>query len=159
LSVHAGDKASFTAITDELRTLPFLSPCRLVVVENADPFVTDNRAELERYVAEPSPTGVLVLVVKTWMSTTKLAKLLDAQATITCKAPATHRLPEWCVRWASATHGKQLTAPAAQLLVELVGPEMGLLDQEMGKLAVYVGEAKRIDQQDVDRLVGHNRAQ
>ena len=38
------------------------------------------------------------------------------------------------------SHGKQLVAAAARLLVELVGAEMGLLDQELAKLAAYVGE-------------------
>ena len=36
---------------------------------------------------------------------------------------------------------------------------MGLLDQEMAKLAAYVGDAKRIDAADVDALVGDSRAE
>jgi DNA polymerase-3 subunit delta len=157
LSSLAGDRATWAAVHDELETLPFLSPRRLVVVENADPFVTLHRAALEKYFEKPSTTGVLVLHVKTWPSTTRLARLLDSAATITCKAPATHRLPEWCVQRAETTYGKQLTADAARLLVDLVGNEMGLLDQELAKLAVYVGEGKRINAGDVDRLVGSSR--
>jgi DNA polymerase-3 subunit delta len=159
LSTHAGDKAVFAAVHDELQTLPFLSPRRLVVVENADPFVTRYRAALEKYVAKPAAHGVLVLDVKSWPSNTKLAKLLDAAATLVCKAPAARGLPEWCVRRASAGHGKELSAPAAALLVDLVGADMGQLDQELAKLAVYVGDAARIDADDVDRLVGSSRAE
>src|SRR5205085_2744898 len=48
---------------------------------------------------------------------------------------------------------------AAALLVELIGPEMGLLDQELLKLTSYVGDRKRIDVQDVDTLVGRSRAE
>src|SRR6266849_8496920 len=51
LSTHAGDKAVYAAVHDELQTLPFLSPRRLVVVEAADPFVTHYRAALEKYFA------------------------------------------------------------------------------------------------------------
>jgi DNA polymerase-3 subunit delta len=159
LSTHAGDKAVFAAVHDELQTLPFLAPRRLVVVESADPFVTRYRAALEKYVAHPAPSGVLVLDVKSWPSNTKLAKLLDGPGTIVCKAPAAHRLPEWCVRRASSVHGKRLSAAAAALLVDLVGADMGLLDQELAKLAVYAGEAERIDTDDVDRLVGSSRAE
>jgi DNA polymerase-3 subunit delta len=166
LSSVAGDKTDFAAVRDELATLPFLGPHRLVVVDNADPFVTRHRAALEKYVAEchgqlaarATPTGVLVLDVKSWPANTRLAKAIPDAGTITCKAPAAHRLPQWCQQWASARHGKQLSAPAAQLLVELVGPEMGQLDQELEKLAVYVGAASRIDQSDVDQLVGRSRA-
>src|SRR5438045_2484010 len=49
LSTHPGDKATYAAVRDELETLPFLAPRRLVVVENADPFVTRERARLEKY--------------------------------------------------------------------------------------------------------------
>jgi DNA polymerase-3 subunit delta len=159
LSTHAGDKAAFATVFDELDTLPFLSPRRLVVIENADPFVTLNRPALEKYVTEPAAHGVLVLDVKAWPANTRLAKLVSPDGTITCKAPAPYKLPEWCVRWATARHGKQLAQPAAQLLVELVGPDMGLLDQELAKLAVYVGDRSRIDSPDVDKLVGSSRAE
>jgi DNA polymerase-3 subunit delta len=158
-SSHPGEKAVWSSVHDELQTLPFLGGRRLVVVDAADPFVTKYRPALEKYVAAPSSTGVLVLDVKTWPANTRLAKLIDANGTIVCKAPPAGRLPEWCARWCQAQHGKQLAAPAAQLLVELIGPEMGLLAQELAKLSAYVGEAGRIDSGDVDRLVGHSRAE
>jgi DNA polymerase-3 subunit delta len=158
-SCYPGDQAVWAAVHDELHTLPFLGGHRLVVLEGADPFVTAHRAALEKYVAAPSATGVLVLGVKSWPANTRLAKLIDNDATITCKAPAPARLPEWCMRWCQSRHGKQLAAPAAQLLVELIGPEMGLLDQELAKLATYVGEAGKIEAADVDKLVGHSRAE
>jgi DNA polymerase-3 subunit delta len=157
LSSYAGDKATFATVHDELHTLPFLSSRRLVVIEGGDPFVTSYRAALEKYVGTPSASGVLVLEVKSFPSTTRLAKLIDPAASIICKAPATQRLPDWCTRWMQSRHGKQLAAPAARLLVDLVGPEMGQLDQELTKLAVYAGESKRIDSEDVDRLVGSSR--
>jgi DNA polymerase-3 subunit delta len=159
LSTHDGDRAAFAAVHDELETLPFLSPRRLVVVENADPFVTRHRASLEKYVAGPAASGVLVLDVKSWPATTRLAKLIDADASISCKALPAYRLPPWCVAWAASRYGKKLAAPAASLLVDLTGPDMGQLDQELAKLAVYVGPADRIDTADVDRLVGSSRAE
>src|SRR5205085_9400257 len=36
---------------------------------------------------------------------------------------------------------------------------MGQLDQELTKLAIYVGKADKIDQGDVDKLVGSSRAE
>jgi DNA polymerase-3 subunit delta len=158
-STHEGDKADFAAICGELETLPFLSPRRLVVVDKADPFVTRHRTALEKYVASPTTTGVLVLEVASWPANTKLAKALAGEATITCKALPVQRLPEWCIQRAESAHGKQLVTSAANLLVDLVGAEMGQLDQELAKLAVYVGDGKRIDAEDVDKLVGHSRAE
>jgi DNA polymerase-3 subunit delta len=63
------------------------------------------------------------------------------------------------VKRTATAHGKQLTITAAQLLVELIGPEMGQLDQELAKLAVHAGDAKRIDADVVDTLVGRSRAE
>src|SRR5262249_28773756 len=115
LSTFAGDKATFAAVGNELATLPFLAPRRLVVVESADPFVQQERANLEKYVAEPAATGVLALEVKGWPANTKLAKLVPDNTTINCKPPAAHTLPQWCADWSAARYGKQLAGPAARL--------------------------------------------
>ena len=159
LSTHAGEKATYAAVVDELHTVPFFGDRRLVVVENADPFVTQYRAALEKLVGDLPSTGSLVLDVKMWPSNTRLAKMVSSAATLVCKAPAVARLPAWCVQWAASQHQKPITADAAALLVELVGSEMGLLDQELLKLALYVGQRKRIDVEDVDQLVGRSRAE
>jgi DNA polymerase III subunit delta len=159
LAVYPGEKAVWRDVHDELQTLPFLSPRRLVILENAEPFVTAFRSQLEKYVAAPAPNGVLVLDLKNWAGNTKLSKLIDAKAVVTCKSLTGPKLAAWCRQWATAQHGKDLLAPAAQLLVDLVGADMGLLSQEIAKLAVYVGDTAQIAPEDVDRLVGNNRAE
>jgi DNA polymerase-3 subunit delta len=162
LTTYPGDKAVWASVMDELRTLPFLSPRRLVVVENADPFVTDQRDRLEKFVAalDKAPsTGTLVLDVKVLAANTRLAKLLPDPMNIACKTPQPKDLVPWCARHCSATYGKQLSTPAARLLLDLIGPEMGLLDQELAKLAAYVGAAAKIEAPDVDKLVGRSRSE
>jgi DNA polymerase-3 subunit delta len=159
VSVHAGDKATYAEVHDELETVPFFTPRRLVLVENADPFVTKYRAQLEKAVQNLPDRATLVLDVRTWPANTRLAKLVDASATLVCKAPSQYQIAAWCVSWARSQQGKQLAGPAAELLVELVGPELGLLDQELLKLAVYVGARPSIELDDVDRLVGNSRAE
>ncbi|MFO0968333.1 MAG: DNA polymerase III subunit delta [Gemmataceae bacterium] len=158
-SVYQGDKIEFALVFDELSTVAFFQPRRLVVIENADPFVTAHRGILEKRVGSMPATGCLVLDVKTWAANTRLAKLVDSAATIVCKAPAAYRMAQWCSDWAAAQHKKQLAPQAAALLVDLIGPEMGLLDQEILKLAIYVGERNRIEAEDVDKLVGQSRAE
>jgi len=159
MSVHAGDTATFAAVYDELETAPFFSPRRLVVIDSADPFVTAFRATLEKKVKELPETSVLVLDVKTWASNTRLYKLIGSDAAIDCKTPPAAKLVSWCVQRARAEHKAELANSAAALLVDLVGQEMGLLDQELEKLAVFVGTRGRIESADVDKLVGHSRSQ
>lgn len=163
LTNHQGDKTTRAAVLEDLQTLPFVSLRRLVVVETADPFVSKERAWLEKYWADckakPTRTGVLVLDVKTWTSTTKLAKTTPDAWEVVCKSPKPDALPPWCVSWCQERHGKQITPRAAKLLVDLIGGEMGVLDQEMQKLVSYAGDAPQIDIRDVDQLVGHSRTE
>jgi DNA polymerase-3 subunit delta len=159
MSVQAGESATFAAVCDELETMPFFSPRRLVVIDNADPFVTRFRAVLEKKVQHLPETGVLVLDVKNWASNTRLYKLVGDASAISCKAPPAYKLAQWCVQWSRSRHDKELAGPAASLLVEQVGPEMGLLDQELAKLAIYIGARPGIETEDVDRLVGHSSAE
>src|SRR5262245_7922309 len=152
-SIHAGDKALYSQVFDEVNTAPFFEPRRVVIVEGADPFVTRYRSQLEKAVRALPATGVLALEVKSWPSNTGLAKLVADAAAIVCKAPPPYKIASWCSEWAQAQHQKQLPPQAADLLVDLVGADMGLLDQELLKLAIFVGERKRIETADVDRLV------
>ena len=156
----SGDHASLADVLDEVRTLPFLAKCRVALVEGADPFVTAHRKELETYAEKPSKAGVLVLSVKSWPGNTKLAKLVDQSGqAIECKTPDEKELAPWLVGMAKGRFGAKLDADAATLLVELVGPEVGLLASEVEKLSVYVGERDQIGRSDVAKMVGSGRVE
>jgi DNA polymerase-3 subunit delta len=158
VSRFSGEQASLADVLDEVRTLPFLARCRVVIVEGADPFVTAHRKELETYVERPSPSGVLVLSAKTWPASTKLAKLVEKVGlSIECKGPQERVLAPWLVQLARSRCQAQLDDDAARLLVELVGPEAGLLVSEVEKLAVYVADRSKIRRDDVARMVGDGR--
>ncbi len=156
----AGDQAKLADVMDELRTLPFLAPTRVVFVEDADPFVTAHRKELEAYAERPASTGVLVLTVKAWPANTKLAKAVEKTGlAIECKTPAERELPAWLTGLAQHRYGLKLDDDAARLLVELVGAEVGLLAAELDKLAIYVGTKKAIRREDVTKMVGAGRVE
>jgi len=153
-----GDKAETSEVLDELRTLPFLADKRVVLVRRADKFVSNNRPQLERYFDNPSPTGVLVLVVSNWQSKTNLAKKLPSVGTlIKVSQPKAWELPGRLVQYAADAHQKKMSREAAELLAELAGDDLGRLYGEVDKLALYVGGSKAIKEQDVESLIGHNR--
>src|SRR5512135_486331 len=158
ISRFAGDQATLADVLDEVRTVPFLAHRRVAIVEGADPFVMAHRKELEAYVERPSSSGVLVLSVKTWPASTRLAKLVDkAGLAIECKGPHERELAPWLVHVARSRCRARLDAAAARLLIELVGPEAGLLVSEVEKLSVYVGDRATIRREDVARMVGAGR--
>ncbi|MBX9789358.1 MAG: DNA polymerase III subunit delta [Pirellulales bacterium] len=160
LATFDGREAQLSDVFDELQTVAlFGGGRRLVIVETADDFVTQHRAALEDFVERPHPTGVLALAVRSMPSNTRLYKaVLRVGLIVEATVPATPRLKKWLGVWSQQAHGKSLEPAAADLLLELVGPELGLLDQELAKLAASLGDEARITGELVADLVGGWRA-
>ncbi len=158
-----GAQATLADVRDELFTLPFFSKRRLVIVEEADTFVTKYRKDLEAYVGSPSASGTLLLQVKTWTATTNLAKLVDKLGVAIDCSPMgerqTARVVSWLKEYARTRCDAELDGPAANLLVELAGLEIGILAAEVEKLAVYAGESRRIERADVAKMVDAGRVE
>jgi DNA polymerase-3 subunit delta len=152
-----GNIANLADVLDELRTIPFFARRRVVVVDDADTFVTKNRKELEAYIEAPSGTGVLVLLAKSFPATTVLYRQVAALGMpIECNTPSEKELIPWLIDHAAQNQAR-LEPDAAKLLLELVGPEAGVLAAEVEKLAVYVGSAGQIRRPDVSRMVEAGR--
>src|SRR5687768_6932510 len=60
LSQYAGDRVDLATVMDDLQTIPFFGPRRLVIVDSADTFVTRYRPALEKAVPRLPSSGVLV---------------------------------------------------------------------------------------------------
>lgn len=160
ISRFPGPTSTLANVLDEVSTLPFFSRRRLVIVDDADPFVSKYRRDLEAYVAHPSDSGTLVLQVKQWPANTKLAALVEkAGASINCTSPRERELASWLTQLARARHDAHLSADAARLLIELAGAEAGILAAEVEKLAVYVGESAKIERADIVKMVGAGRVE
>lgn len=161
-----GKEAQWRDVADELSTVSLFSAGpRLVVIDEADPFVTANRDKLEHYVAQPSSTGCLVLDVETWASNTRLYKAIDKTGLpIDCRAPQRKqgkrnvldegRLLKWLAAWATEEHDARLDPTAAALMLDLVGPELGILDSELAKLSLFAGPGGTILPEMVRDVVG-----
>jgi len=151
-------EVSATEVLDELRTLPFLTERRVVLVKGADKFVSENRQLLEKYFDNPCPTGILILTVSSWPAQTKLAKRLPAVGKLLSVAqPKRWQLPQRLVQYAGEAHEKNLTEAAAELLIELTGDELVRLYGEIDKLALFAHNEKSITEQHIESLIGHNR--
>ncbi len=149
---------SISDVLDELRTVPFLTDKRVVLVRWADKFISQNRELLEKYFESPSPTGVLIFTVSNWDTRTKLAKkLADSGKLITVTQPKGRQLQRRLVDYARQAHGKRLAQNAAEILVECIGDELPRLYSEVDKLALFADAEKVIDVQHIESLIGHNR--
>jgi DNA polymerase-3 subunit delta len=150
-----GSEVDLKTVVDSLLTISMWHPRQIVLVEDADDFVSSFREPLEAYLDRPAKKAVLILDVKSWPSNTRLAKKVAAIGLpLDCgelKGPA---LLGWICRACLSRHGKKIDRAAAGLLIELAGTELGLIDQELAKLAAFVGDGQVIDTTAVERLVG-----
>jgi DNA polymerase-3 subunit delta len=151
----AGAELDLKTVVDALLTVSMWNPKQVVLVEEADEFVSNFRAGLEEYLERPAKKSVLLLDVKSWPANTRLAKKIAAVGLpIDCSEIKGAQLLNWIVKSCRARHGKKIDRDAAQLIVDLAGSELGLIDQELAKLAAYVGTAPAIDSTAVEKLVG-----
>jgi len=147
----SGPETDWRDVRDELSTVSlFGSGPRLVVIDEADKFVTACRGELEDYAAGEAADRVLVLDVKSWPANTKLYKAVAKKGlAVHCGLPVlssrsktkpvdTARVARWLSQRAPSAHGVKLPQAAARLLIEIVGAHLGLLDQEIARLALHV---------------------
>ncbi len=155
-----GPDVSLAEVLDELRTLPFLAEKRVVVIRKADDFISRdrNRQLLEKYFDSPCPTGILVLVVRSWPSNTKLArKLKKVGVLISVTQPKRHELPRRLCEYTRDAHDMNLNRDAAELLVDLAGDDLTRLYREIDKLSLFAEGAKSITPEHIEQLTGHNR--
>src|SRR4051794_40297612 len=133
---------AMAAILDEVRTPSMFAPKKLVIVDPADPVFKKvegedekrlgNRELLENYLEAPVDSATLVLVVNSWLKTTRLHKALDKVGGIRwCESIKAHAAPAWIVRRAAEAYGKTIDAATAGRLADLIGPDQQRLDNEL----------------------------
>ncbi|NLX07557.1 MAG: DNA polymerase III subunit delta [Phycisphaerae bacterium] len=154
LSTYDGKAVDIGTMLDELHTVPFLAPRRVVIIDDADKLISEERDLFEKYFAQPSQTGVLVLMCETWRSNTKLAKALPKIGQLITAEPKKGReLAQWVSSEAKRL-GKNLPVNVAQSLVEVVGSDTGRIINELEKLSLFVGQRPTITLEDVEQLSG-----
>lgn len=150
-----GSTADFRNVISELKTVSMFGDSRVVLIEEADPFVTANRSALEKYVQSPSRTSILILDVKAWKKTEKLYKLVDQHGlNLECNELSGAALTHWMQKLAKDEFGKKLDRDSAAMIVTLAGEGLSLLQSEIAKLAALVGDADSITRDDVTKVVG-----
>lgn len=166
--VFAGPTADIRDVLDGLceRSL-FDDAARVVVIEEADPLIKQFRPQLEDYAAAPRSEATLVIEAASWPKNTKLAKAIaQTGLTIDASNPDKGReatafasqLKKWLTTRARQDYECELAPDAADCLLELLPPQPGIVLQETTRLALLVGDARRIDAQTVRDNVGSWRA-
>jgi len=135
---YDGDRAELVTVLDELRGFAMFGIAKVVIIRDADQFIDRFREPLEKYLASnETPAGSLVLRMNSMDSRLKVSKLLaKVGQVIKCISPKTYELPAWISEQARSGHRIKIAFDAAKRLAELIGEDLGRLDNELGKLAL-----------------------
>jgi DNA polymerase-3 subunit delta len=151
----SGDSATPAALESSLGTLPVMAERRLVVLaepeqkRGSSKALTDAIASaLPSLLAQEKSSGAVETVfVVTAAKVDKRSRWFKAlakpAAVVACDPPKGQREIVAFVRAEAEAQGLLIEAPAAKLLAEQIGPQLLMLRQEIGKLALLVesGEA------------------
>lgn len=151
-----GAEAAFVAA----RTLPVMSPLRLVEVRDLSEGSTAFFEALVAYVTDPSPDSVVVVAGSGFPKVEKGGSNWSARVKAALKKGGRGQLvqigdreiaPAAFASQVAKGLGKELGRREAKLLVDTLGQSLGQIEQEVRKLAVFVGEASTISAADVEQ--------
>jgi DNA polymerase-3 subunit delta len=159
LGVFSGDDETGRKFLAEARSFPFLTEKRVVILRRFDRIKLDEREENEflDYLKSPAATTVLVLVTPKLDRRTTLAKELDKRARVVgADALNDAELPDW-VQARFAARGSAVSNDACRLRIDLAGPGLLDLGNEIDKLLARYSEVKKIEPTHVESTVDRNR--
>ena len=135
-------------ILEVLGTPTLLGGRRLVVVHDAHELKKEAREEIERYVDNPSPSSVLVLVAS---GRTALTKVVERNgAVVALEVPKGRKLVSWLRERARARQLK-LEDRGGWALVDAVGNELRDLDAALDQLLSALGPGAAVGAAEVRR--------
>jgi DNA polymerase III delta subunit len=130
-----GETAQLGDVLDELRSFAMFSSSKFMAVRNADDFVSRFREQLEEYCQQPSASSVLVLRLSSLPKNQRIYKQISAVGQVhDCEPP--RNLGAWIIDRGKKVHKLTVKPDAAELLKDLIGADLGRLDNELAKLAL-----------------------
>lgn len=152
----SGDAVEAEALASILETPPLLSPRRVAVVRDAQRLSPSARRVLEESLQRPVDGRVIIVAAEIPRGSRAkfYRRLADCCRVVSLDPPKSSQLPGWLVRRAREVHGLELEVEAARRMVAALGDRLGVLAQELEKLATYAADRDRVTLQDVERVVG-----
>jgi len=153
---HNPTEEESQTLLEALRTLPFGSERRLVVVEGLKTLAPKHVPWLEAYLNHPNPKTLLVICAEAIEEKrggfSPAALRSKGIEIIECYPPKGRALQDWLVTQARQL-GKQLEPQAATLLMARAGANLKSLSLALESLSLLVDSAEQIRASDVEALI------
>lgn len=166
-----GEDLLWRDVHDELATVSLFDPGqrRIAHVKQADNLVKQARPQLEKWCAAPIESSLLILETSTLASNTRLYKAVAEHGwPVDCSIPKSSAwgnpidakaAESWIQKWGKQAHGLQLTRAQAATILDQVGHDFGLLDQELAKAALSMEPSGKISNEALKQAIGSWRTQ
>ncbi len=181
-----GEQATPDRIAQSCTTFPFVAPVRVVVVNHFEKVFSGNTSKkgldktpFGKYLESPQPSTFLLLKVfddslkgmmaakKSMATDPKSAKkiksakfpfniLIEKFDCLEYPKIYESAIPRWITERVKSI-GKDIGADAVEFLAAHVHPNIRMINNDIEKLAVHIGEAKNISLDDVKFIVGASR--
>jgi DNA polymerase-3 subunit delta len=152
---YDGETAELAQILDELRSFALFGSEKVVVVRNAEQLISRFRSQMEEYAASPSASATLVLRLSSLPSNQRIYKLIVKVGKIeSCEPPKD--VARWIIERARTAHGLSVSPEAAKVLADLIGDQLGRIDNELAKLAL-ASDSKKIGEDQIAAMVVFQR--
>lgn len=143
-----GEKAVPSAIADVGQILPFMAANRLIVIQDSS--LLKSASDMVDFLADFPETTYVVFVEREVDKRNKLYKWISKNGCVTeCLSQNEGMLRKWIAGYAKKA-GKTISGAAVERLLERVGTDMEVLNNELDKLIGYVGKRENIEADDVD---------
>ncbi len=158
-----GARVSVAEVVDEARSLPLFGlmadgPARLVWVIDAHRLEGGDIAALATYLEDPVPATCVVFEAGKLDKRKALYKTVSKGAVVVdCEPPK--REGDVAI-WIEATlrnRGHAIDADAVAYLLQMAGTRITVLEQELEKAMLYVGEGGAVGAADLEGLMGRTR--
>ena len=150
-----GSETSVERLASVIATPPMMAEWRVVHVKEVEALAASPSARKIVLETAKNPPPGLVLILQATVPAKSKAKfykdLARVATSVEFRPVPADGVPGWLVSWAREELGVEVEVEAAQALAGAVGTELGVLTQEVRKLAEMVGGGASVDVEAVRR--------
>ena len=150
-----GPEVTTEQLASVIATPPMMASNRVVVVRQAEALASSPNARKVVLECAASPPPGLVLILQATIPARSKARfytdLRKRAKSAEFKSVGPDEAPAWLVTWARDELGAEVELTAARALASAVGTELGILTNEVRKLATMVGDGAVVDLEAVKR--------
>lgn len=144
--------ATLADILDEVRSYGLMVTYKLVIVEDADEFVSAHRSAMENYAQDPVDHATLILKADKWNRGNLDKKIAKVGAVIKCESLSQSQAQAWVINKAK-TYKTKIDAKTAGFLVQRAGTDLATLETHLSKLSLMVDKTGPITTKLIEQAV------